>query len=190
MTRIALLAGAAALALTLGACNKKPDEAAMGAPDANPVATVPTPADEAAAPDFVGKAGVGDLFQIEAAKVALTRSNNPEVKAFAQMMIDAHTQTTADLKTAVAGSGLNLTVPTVLPDEKLTAMAVLNSVSATDFDKKYMDGQIDVHQAALDLLARYAQDGDNDTLKAAAAATAPLVQQHLDKAKALRAALK
>ena len=190
MNRTILLAGAAALALTLGACNKKPDEAAMGAPDANPAATIPTPADESAAPDFVAKAATGDMFEIESSKIALERSKNAEVKAFAQMMVDAHTKTTKGLNDAIANSGLTLTPPTALPQDKTDALADLRAAKPEDFDKKYLDAQVDGHQAALDLMTRYAQDGDNASLKAAAMATAPLVQQHLDKAKALRDALK
>lgn len=192
MTRILLLAGAAALSLSLAACNKTPEEKTTEAvaPDANPAATVPTPADESAAPDFVAKAAVSDMFEVEAGKLALQRSKNAEVKAFAQMMIDMHTKTTANLKTAIASSGLAITPPALLPDDKTTALADLRAVDAKDFDKKYMDGQVDAHQAALDLMTRYAQDGDNATLKAAATATAPIVQDHLTKAKAIRDALK
>lgn len=192
MTRILLLAGAAALSLSLAACNKTPEEKTTEAvaPDANPAATVPTPADETAAPDFVAKAAAGDMFQIEAGKIALQRSTNPQVKEFAQMMIDAHTQTTADLKAAIAASGLAITPPTLLPDDKTTALADLRAVDAKDFDKKYLDGQIDVHQASLDLVSRYAQSGDNAQIKAAATTLQPLVQDHLDRARALRSALK
>lgn len=192
MTRILLLAGAAALSLSLAACGKTAEEKTTEAtaPDANPAMTVPTAADESAAPDFVGKAGVSDMFEVEAGKIALERSTNPDVKAFAKMMVDMHTKTTADLKTAIASSGLAITPPSMLPDDKTTALADLRSVEAKDFDKKYLDGQVDAHQAALDLMTRYAQDGDNAALKAAAAATAPIVQDHLTKAKALRDALK
>lgn len=189
MNRTLLLAGAAAMALTLSACNKKPSDEAMGAPEANPAATIPTPADEAAAPDFVTKAAVGDMFEIESSKIALERAKNPEVRAFAQMMVDSHTRTTEDLKAAIGASGLTLTLPSVLPDDKTTALADLRAASDADFDKKYMDAQVDGHQAALNLMTRYAQDGDNAALKAAAATTAPLVQQHLDKAEAIRKGL-
>lgn len=192
MTRILLLAGAAALSLSLAACGKTSEEKAAEAtaPDANPSMTVPTPADESAAPDFVAKAAVSDMFEVEAGKIAAERSGNAEVKAFAKMMIDMHTKTTADLKAAIATSGLAITPPAALPDDKTAALADLRAVDAKDFDKKYMDGQVDAHQAALDLMTRYAQDGDNATLKAAAAATAPVVQEHLTKAKAIRDALK
>lgn len=190
MKRMILLAGAAALSMSLAACGKKAEEAEMkveGTPDANPTATVPTPSNEAGAPDFVQKAAVSDLFEIESSKVAVERSQNPQIKEFARSMIDMHTKTTADLKQAVADSGLAMPPPpSALPDDKAEAVADLRKADAADFDKKYMDAQVDGHQAALDLMTRYAQDGDNPVLKAAAAKTAPLVQDHLTKAKAIR----
>lgn len=189
MTRHLLLASAAALSLALAACGQKTDQTEAVAPDANPAATIPTAADEAAAPDFVAKAAASDMFEVEAGKIALERSTNAEVKAFAQMMVDGHTKTTADLKAAIAASGLTITPPPTLPDDKSTLLADLRSVDAAGFDKKYLDGQVDAHQAALDLMSRYARDGDNAEIKAAAAATVPIVQQHLDRARALRDSL-
>lgn len=186
MTRTILLAGAAALAMTLGACSRTSDEAAMGAPDANPEATIPTAANEAAAPDFVARAAEADLFAVESSRVALERSQNAAVKEFARMMVDGHMQTTADLKAAITSSGLSIMAPEALPADRLGDIARLREASPADFDRAYMNAQVDGRQATLDLLTRYAQDGDNASLKAMAAATAPAVQQHLDRAKAIR----
>lgn len=190
MTRQILIAGCAVLALSAAACSKKADTTATATPDANPAATVPTPADEAAAPDFATKAAISDMFEIASSKIALDRSTNKDVKAFAQMMIDAHGQTTADLKSAIAASGQSITLPTTLPQDRQDALSDLQKADPKDFDKKYMDDQVDGHQAALDLMARYAQDGTVPQIKDFAAKTGPAVQTHYDKAKALRDALK
>ena len=196
MTRHLLIAGAAVAALSLAACGQKtetkgaatPAEQAA-TPDANPAATVVTPSNEAAAPDFVAKAGASDMFEVEAAKLAATKAKSPEVKKFAAEKVTAHTKTTEGLKKAIADSGQTaLALPTVLPkdlQDKLTDLG-----KADNFDKAYMDNQVDAHQAALDVLQRYAQDGDVPAIKAFAAATAPAVQQHLDKARAIRDAVK
>jgi len=197
MSRNLLIASVAIAALSLAACNKKaetqgaatPTEQAQ-TPDANPAATVPTPANEAAAVDFVPKAAASDMFEIEAAKVALKRSTNAEVKKFAQMMIDAHTKSTEALKKAITDSGQPLTPPTALPADLQGKLDDLGKADAKAFDKAYLDGQVDAHQAALDLIQRYAQDGDVAQIKTWAAATAPVVQQHLDTAKTQRDALK
>lgn len=194
MTRHFMIAGAAVAALSLAACGQKTDETKGAAtpaeqaatPDANPAATVPTPSDETKADVFVAKAATSDLFEIEAAKLAAKRSTNPSVKKFAAAMEKAHTATTADLKSAIAASGAAITPPTMLPADLQEDLDDLNKADAKDFDKKYADSQVDAHQAALNLLQRYAQDGDTPAIKAFAAATAPKVQEHLNMAEGLK----
>jgi putative membrane protein len=197
MSRPLLIAGAALAALSLAACNKpKETEGAAtpaeqaATPDANPAATIPTPSNEAAAPDFVAKAAASDMFEIQAAKLAQTRSNNADVKKFAAMMITDHTKSTAALKKAIADSGQAITPPAVLPDDLKDKLDDLNKADAKDFDANYMDNQVDAHQAALDLLQRYAQDGDVVQIKVFASETAPVVQRHLDEARRIRDAVK
>jgi putative membrane protein len=199
MYRKILVVSAAAAALAVSACNK-PAEKTEGAatpaeqaatPDAHPAATVPTPADEAAAPDFVMKAASSDMFETAAAKVAQTRSTNKDIKAFADMMITDHGKSTAGLKKAIADSGrTDLAPPATLPADLQSKIDDLNKADAKDFDKAYMDSQVDAHQNALNLLQRYAEDGDVPSIKAFAAATAPVVQTHYDHAKTLRDAIK
>jgi putative membrane protein len=197
MPRNLLIASVAIAALSLAACNKKaetqgaatPAEQAQ-TPDANPAATVPTPQNESKAMDFVPKAAASDMFEIAAAKVALKRSTSTDVKKFAQMMIDAHTKSTAGLKKAIADSGQSITPPAALPADLQGKLDDLNKADAKDFNKDYVGGQVDAHQGALDLIQRYAQDGDVDQIKTWAAATAPVVQQHLNSAKSLKDAMK
>jgi putative membrane protein len=183
------LAVTSMLALSVAACSKEKKAEETGVTqqaDANPAATVPTPSNEAAAPDFVTKAAVSDMFEIESSKVALERSKNAEVKAFAKMMIDAHTKSTADLKAAIAASGQTLTPPAALPDDKAKDIADLKAADPKDFDKKYVAAQVDGHQATLDTVQRYANDGDVPAIKDFAVKLAPAVQEHLTHVKALK----
>jgi putative membrane protein len=194
MTRNILIVGAAFAALSLAACGPKADETKGAAtpseqaatPDANPAATVPTPADETKADVFAAKAADSDLFEVEAAKLAAKRSTNAEVKKFAAMMETAHAKSTASLKAAIAASGAAITLPTALSADAQEDLDDLTKADDKDFDKKYADSQVDAHQAALNLLQRYAQDGDTPAIKAFAAATAPTVQEHLNHAEGLK----
>ncbi|WP_333585833.1 DUF4142 domain-containing protein [Phenylobacterium sp.] len=191
MTRHLLIAGAAVAALTLAACGQPANDTATApaesvTPDANPAATLPTPADEASAPDFVRLAAQNDLFEIQSSELALERTQNPQVRAFAQEMIEAHRRTTRDLQTAIGSAGAGLTAPTTLDEDMTGELNELREASAGDFDKEYMEAQVDAHQRALNLMQRYANDGDRPELQAFAAATAPAIQQHLDRARALR----
>src|SRR3569623_1990088 len=62
--------------------------------------------------EFSAKAaGAGD-FEIQSSQLALTVSQNADIKAFAQMMIDDHTKAGGALKTAAATQGV--TVPDAL----------------------------------------------------------------------------
>jgi len=194
MTRHLMIVSAAVAALSLAACGQKADETKGAAtpaeqaatPDANPAATVPTPSDETKADVFAAKAADSDLFEIAAAKLAVTRSTNPAVKKFAAAMEKAHTATSAELKSAIAASGVAITLPTVLSEDMQGKIDDLTKADAKDFDKKYADSQVDAHQSALNLLQRYAQDGDTAAIKAFAAATAPKVQEHLNMAEGLK----
>lgn len=193
MTRQLLIVGAAFAALSLAACGDKtetqgaatPAEQAA-TPDANPAATVPTMADETKADVFAMKAADLNMFEIEAAKLAASRSTNAEVKAFATKMTTAHGKTGDSLKAAIAASGAAITVPTMLSKDMQDDLDDLTKASNDDFDKMYADAQVDAHQAMLNLLQRYAQDGDTPAIKAFAAATAPTVQEHLNMAEGLK----
>ena len=194
MNRHIMFGAAAIAALSLAACGQKADETKGAAtpaeqaatPDANPAATVPTPSDETKADVFAMKAADSDMFEIAAAKLAATRSTNPSVKKFAAMMEKAHTATSAELKSAIAASGATITLPTMLSEDMQGKIDDLTKADAKDFDKKYADDMVDAHQAALNLLQRYAQDGDTAAIKAFAAATAPKVQEHLNMAEGLK----
>ena len=193
-----LLAGAVAL---MAGCHKTPaasdSSAASAAPDSTAVAAAssapisPSGAVTAtpAAPDFVQTAAVSDMFEIESSKLALKRSSNPQVQAFARMMIKDHTESTAKLKAAIASSGQSLTPPASLPEDKQTALNDLANADAKAFDKAYLDAQVDGHTKALSLLTNYGANGDTPALRQFATTVVPTVQHHLDHAKALQAAL-
>ena len=194
-----LLVSAAIVALSLAACSKGADQAAnapsavtnaeaAATPSANPASTDLSTTDVTKAANFVTLVAGSDMFEVQSSKIALQRSTDAAVKRFAQMMIEAHTKTTATLKGLIADQN-NLSPPTALPSDLQGKLDNLGSVSPADFDKTYLDDQVDGHQSTLNVMQRYAKDGDQEPLKQFAAATAPTVQQHLDKAKALRDAL-
>ena len=101
-------------------------------------------------------------------------------------MEKAHTATSSELKSAIAASGATITLPTMLSSDMQDKIDDLTKADAKDFDKKYADDMVDAHQAALNLLQRYAQDGDVAQIKDFAAKTSPAVQEHLTKAKGIK----
>ncbi|WP_337181011.1 DUF4142 domain-containing protein [Shinella sp.] len=134
--------------------------------------------------DFVRLAAQSDLFEIESSRLAVERSDGP-VKAFAEKMIQDHEKTSAELKQALQGAKLDIAPPAAMSDEQKETLEELRKLQGAEFSEEYIDDQVDAHEDAVDLFKRYGEEGDNPTLKAWAAATAPHLQQHLDMAKGL-----
>jgi putative membrane protein len=180
------LAVTSALVLTT-ACSKQKtanDTGVTQQPNANAVTTAPNPVSQPKATDFVPKAAASDMFEIESSKLALKMSKNADVKAFAKMMIDMHTKSTADLKAAIMASGQAITPPAALPDDMQKKLDDLKA--SKDFDTDYLKDQADGHQSTLDVVQAYANNGDVPQIKQFAVDLAPVVQDHLTKVKALQ----
>ena len=180
------LAGSCAgFALMLAACGPS----ATSTPTTEAQAPAPvTPSAPAiipvSTPDFVTKAAMTDMFEIQAGQLASTRAQNADIKAFARTMVHDHRATTAQLTTIVHGVD-GVTLPTALDDEHTSLLNDLRNASAADFDQKYVDQQTHAHANALDLMQNYSQHGDNSALQAFATETAPKVQHHLDMVRGL-----
>ena len=136
-------------------------------------------------PDFVAKAAMSDIYEVQAGKVAADKAQSDVVKQFGQQMVDAHTKTTDELMGIVKSKNIKVDVPTKLDSEHQKLIDDLNSASAKDFDKTYASQQVDAHQNAVKLFKKYAEDGDDPDVKQFAAKTLPAIEHHLDEAKKL-----
>jgi putative membrane protein len=131
--------------------------------------------------DFVQAAAQTDEFELLEANTALAESKDQQVRSYAQAMIDAHRQTTASLRDAVARSGLDQPNPGVSGDQS-SFLASLQSQRGAEFDKVYIRQQILVHRAALATQQEYARSGDNPAVRQVASTMVPIVSSHLQMA--------
>lgn len=182
MTRIALIAALAAL--PLAACTPdSEDQVGNQMDDATPAEPVGTVANDPSltttmGADYVGLAGAGDMFEIESSRMALEKSQSDEVKAFAQMMIDQHTQSTAEVKAAAEAAGLTVADPMLNPTQQ-QMLDNLSALSGADFDSAYLGQQADAHQMALNLHRTYAESGDTQQLRDVAGKIVTAVEMHI-----------
>jgi len=184
--KLPMLLAASALALGIAAC--APENPAAEAKSTGEVAvdgntTVDTANVDDGVKNFVEKVAISDMFEIESSKLAVERSQVPAVKEFAQMMVDAHTATTAELKPLAASA--SVAPPTALDNDHTNKLEDLRKASAEDFDDKYIDQQTEQHENALNLLKDFASNGKDAGLQAFATKTAPAVDAHLQQVKAL-----
>jgi len=173
----------AAAVLALSACNNTEDTAAPAADTASKVDAA-MPAEETAmvsptdAAGYIAKAGAGDLWEIESSKALLSKSTNAEVKKFAQMMVDHHTDSTEKVKAAAMAANLTVAPPKLAPDQEKTLEEV-KKANANAIDALYVRHQKTAHDAALALHQGFATGGDTEALKNAAGEIAPVVQKHI-----------
>jgi len=149
------------------------------------LALTPTPSPQ----EFADKAARSDAFEIAAAEIAAKNAASPAVKEFAAMMAEAHKASTAALKKAAGAASPAITPSAALTSDQQEDLADLKKVTGDKFDKEYIDGQIDAHEDALDLMKKYAKDGEAASLKMAAAETSPVVEQHLKRAREIEKTL-
>ena len=121
-----------------------------------------------------------NLNEIEAGKAAASKAQSPDVKRFAQKMVDDHTRMLNDLKTLAQQKSVSLPESASLMD--MAQMKLMERSSGAEFDKKYMDEMVKDHQKdakeAEDLAAK-AKDPD---FKAAVQKASTKINEHLQMA--------
>ncbi|MFZ5779948.1 MAG: DUF4142 domain-containing protein [Pseudomonadota bacterium] len=138
-----------------------------------------------ATPAFLEAAAAGNTFEIDSSRLALERSNDADVKRFAQHMIDDHTKAGEKLKAAVQEAGLQ-PPPQKLDSKHQNMLDNLRKAQGGAFDKAYIDAQTTAHVETVNLFKNYAQGGDNARIKQFASDLLPTLQSHLDQVKKLQ----
>ena len=133
---------------------------------------------------YVMKAGASDQYEINSSKLMMN-SRNPELRQFAQHMIHDHTQSTATVKQAAMRAHMH-PAPPHMNAMQTRMVSQLRHASGASRDRLYVEQQRQAHQMALDLHRSYAQDGNSQPLKMAAAKIAPVVQSHIDMLRDMR----
>jgi putative membrane protein len=132
-------------------------------------------------------------IDIELAKVAQSRSKNPDVKQFATTMITDHSAVNAQAA-ALAGK-LGVTpqdneVSQSLLKGAAEARSAIEPLKGSAFDKAYIDREVAYHQAVLDALDRLLiPTTSNAELKKLLVDVRPAIAAHLKHAKKLQASL-
>ena len=129
------------------------------------------------------------LLDVEAGKQAVTKSQNNDVRAFAQRMISDHT-TVNDQALALVKK-LNVTPEDNPTSQELTKQAEatrekLASLTGTAFDKAYVDNEVAYHKTVNNALSTtLIPDAKNSELKSLLQTGLKLFEAHLKHAEHL-----
>ena len=173
----------ASLAL-LGACQKQPPlGSGLKSPEA--VARVAASMPNLEAEDFLQGAVGADIYAIKAAQIAMTRAQDPKVKALAQDLAFHHADARTELGAAVARSGQVAPLPDAPTDKQQALLDQLGRDPQRTFDRTYVEQQVQMQEERVSLLTNYADSGDVPAIKAAAASLVPEANSKLADARAL-----
>ena len=121
-----------------------------------------------------------NLNEIEGGKAAASKAQSPDVKKFAQKMVDDHTQMLNDLKTLAQQKGVALPESASIKD--MAQMKLMERSSGAEFDKKYMDEMVKDHQNDLKEVQDLAAKTKDSDFKSALQKASGKINEHLQLA--------
>jgi predicted outer membrane protein len=128
-----------------------------------------------------------NMAEVDMGKLAQSKSQNPEVKTFAQQMIDDHTKGLQEVQTVAQAKGI--TLPTELDAKHKAMSAKLAKLDGDKFDREYMKvGGTASHKEALAMLNKNEKSAKDADVKGLATKMKPTVEQHLKAAQQMPAA--
>jgi putative membrane protein len=144
-------------------------------------------------PQIVGIVVAANQIDIDAGKLAISKTHNKQVHDFAQQMITDHSA----LQKAVFKLGAKLHVAPANSDTSASlkkqateTTAHLKMLTGAAFDKAYVDNEVGYHKAVIGAVSTVLiPNAQNAELKSALTGAAPLFQGHLEHAEHLQADL-
>lgn len=162
------------------AMNDQKDTSGMMNSHDTSMAAMPVDKDVA---DFAVKAADISFTEIALGKLAQDKASSQRVKDFGAMMVQDHTQANDQLKQIAASK--NITLPSEMGDDGKKHFDDLSKKSGTDFDKAYMKMMLDGHDNAKKDFEKAGNDLKDADVKNFALQALPVIQKHIDSAKAI-----
>jgi putative membrane protein len=132
---------------------------------------------------FAADAAAGGMAEVELGKLAAQKGGTDAVKQFGQKMVDDHSKANEELKQVASKD--NLTIPSTLDAKHQARIEKLSKLSGDQFDKAYIKDQLKDHKKDVREFQAESENGSNPDVKAFAAKTLPVLQQHLQMVKDL-----
>jgi putative membrane protein len=137
---------------------------------------------------FTATANKGEIAE---GKLATTKATNAKVKAFARQMVTDHTAMLSEgnafaKKNNITPDSTKNDVQDLAKDASNELKDLTTKAKGADWDKDFVDKEIDGHKKVLEKIQSAQNTTTNAQLKDMLTKAATKVQQHLDKAQALK----
>jgi putative membrane protein len=127
--------------------------------------------------DFFETAASAGQFEIEAGRLAQSKGMSPEVKRFAEKMVEDHTKAAKELGKIAADKGVPLS-PSLLRRHEKMLDHLKKAEAGKDFDGAYRREMIASHKEAVSLFDEAGRKSADEDVKAFANRTLPTLQHH------------
>ena len=151
------------ITIVISGCSRregtKPPSSAQPAGRSGAVGTGGAGANLTSDDDFVRDIAVKNMAEVELSRIALDKATNPDIRSFAQTMIDEHGAAGHKLKSVVSGQPIEW--PVQLDDKHRKTADDLAKEQGANFDRAYLKAMVKGHQ---DLAAKLESRLDVQTL--------------------------
>jgi putative membrane protein len=134
---------------------------------------------------FVTQTSLGTPFQVDAGRLAETKSGIAAVRAYAKLMVSSHI-TVNDALQKILKEKAPVPPPTLLQAAYATMVSTLQHQTGRAFDSDYVRGQVNYQNANAALYQYEIANGTDSDLKDFARQTLPKIEDHLARALKLR----
>ncbi len=134
---------------------------------------------------FMMKAAQGGIAEVELGRLAAQKSQDPQIRAFGNRMVQDHSQ--ANDKLMQVAQTLNVELPTTADAKDQKTIAKLQNLSGSAFDKVYAPDMVKDHKKDIAEFEHEANNVKNPALKAWVQESLPVLKEHLQLAQALPA---
>ena len=131
---------------------------------------------------FMHKAADDGHDEINLAKLATERASNPEVRSYAQKLVDDHTKVAEELK----GIASQKNVKIEEDNDHDRAYKRMARRSGADFDREFVEHMIDEHEKDIRRFEQAAKDAKDPDVRSFASKHIDHLREHLREAQSLR----
>ena len=133
---------------------------------------------------FVREAAAGNLAEIKMGQLALDKSSSPDVKQFAQRLIDDHTKANDQLSTLAQQKQVTLPTEPMAKEQKKATQ--LQSLSGAAFDKAWTNDMVMDHKKDVAKYAKESTQAKDADVRQYASTTLPVLKTHLQMAEQIK----
>ncbi|PSB15666.1 hypothetical protein C7B61_07655 [filamentous cyanobacterium CCP1] len=130
--------------------------------------------------EFIIMAAQGNNAEIMMSELALERSDREDVRAYAERMIQEHTQANRQLEQIAAQQ--NMVLPQTADPLSMAVMQQLTQLSGEEFDLAYIGAQANAHLRAIGLYRTAIQQGQEEAVRSYASQLLPSIAEHYEMA--------